>query len=148
MKHILFPMIFALALVFQATSLSRAAESSEVIVYKSPTCGCCTGWVEHMKANGYSVVSKNTDDMDKIKEILGVPDMFQSCHTATVDGYIIEGHVPADDVTRLLKEKPKAIGLAVPGMPAGSPGMEVGTKDKYDVLLFNADNSADVYATY
>jgi len=101
-----------------------------------------------MKANGYTVVSKNVDDLEAIKKVLGVPDPFQSCHTAMVDGYVVEGHVPAADVTRMLAEKPEVAGITVPGMPAGSPGMEVGSVDKYDVLLFRSDGSAKVYASY
>ncbi len=148
MKHIILRLAFGLATIFLATTAPSSVQATEITVYKSPTCGCCSGWVDHMKANGYTVISKNTDDLETIKEVLGVPELFQSCHTATVDGYIIEGHVPADDVSRLLREKPKATGLAAPGMPAGSPGMEVGSKDKYDVLLFKSDGTADVYTSY
>ncbi len=138
------PMTFAVILTFLAT----VAHATEITVYKSPTCGCCSEWVKHMEANGYSVISNNVEDLDAIKMILGVPEPFQSCHTAMVDGYIVEGHVPAADVTRMLAEKPKATGLAAPGMPAGAPGMEVGSVDKYDVLLFKSDGSADVYSSY
>lgn len=128
--------------------MTATAQATEITVYKSPTCGCCSAWVDHMKANGYTVVSKNVDDLEAIKKVLGVPDPFQSCHTAMVDGYVVEGHVPAADVTRMLAEKPEVAGITVPGMPAGSPGMEVGSVDKYDVLLFRSDGSAKVYASY
>ena len=148
MKHIIkrlsLPVIFALSMVF----MTATAQATEITVYKSPTCGCCSAWVDHMKANGYTVVSKNVDDLEAIKKVLGVPDPFQSCHTAMVDGYVVEGHVPAADVTRMLAEKPEVAGITVPGMPAGSPGMEVGSVDKYDVLLFRSDGSAKVYASY
>ena len=148
MKHIIkrlfLPVLFAASL----TVMTTTAQATEITVYKSPTCGCCSAWVDHMKANGYTVVSKNVDDLEAIKKVLGVPDPFQSCHTAMVDGYVVEGHVPAADVTRLLAEKPKVDGIAVPGMPAGSPGMEGGAPDKYDVLLFRSDGSAAIYASY
>ena len=125
-----------------------AAQSADVVVYKSPSCGCCKHWVTHMRRNGHSVKTQDLDDLDVIKKMSGVPEPFQSCHTAMVDGYIIEGHVPAKDVERLLKDRPKARGLAVPGMVAGSPGMEQGEPERYNVLLFQPDGSSSVYARY
>jgi len=146
-KRLLLPALFAASMAFM-TAAPSSAQATEITVYKSPTCGCCSAWIDHMKANGYTVVSKNVEDMETIKQVLGVPNPFQSCHTAMVDGYIVEGHVPAADVSRMLAEKPKVTGIAVPGMPAGSPGMEVGSVDNYDVLLFKPDGSATVYASY
>ncbi|WP_262267478.1 DUF411 domain-containing protein [Microvirga yunnanensis] len=110
----------------------------KVVVTKDPNCGCCGGWVEHMKAAGFPVEVVTTPQVNWVKVRLGVPDALASCHTAEVGGYVIEGHVPADAVKRLLAEKPQAKGLAVPGMPVGSPGMEVKgvENDTYEVVLF------------
>lgn len=120
-----------------------------VDVYKSPTCGCCDKWVDHLKANGFSVRAHNTDDVVQHKHRLGVPPGKGSCHTAEVNGYLVEGHVPAREIKRLLKEKPNVRGLAVPGMPMGSPGMEVGSyMAPHDVLLVNQDGSTRTYARY
>ncbi len=118
-------------------------------VYKSPSCGCCGQWVAHMKASGFSVRAHNTYDVARHKYRLGVPPGYGSCHTAEVDGYLVEGHVPAREIKRLLHEKPDARGLVVPDMPMGSPGMEQGNrKDHYDVLLVNRDGSTQTYAHY
>jgi len=110
-----------------------------VKVYKTPTCGCCSNWVDHMKASGFKVVTQDMNDVTPHKQRLGVPPAMGSCHTAEVAGYLIEGHVPAADILRLLREQPEALGLAVPGMPIGSPGMDgpeyKGRRDPYDVLL-------------
>jgi hypothetical protein len=122
--------------------------AAEVTVYKSPWCGCCSKWIEHMRANGHSVKTQNIEDLDRIKKMAGVPKHLQSCHTAMIDGYVIEGHVPAEDVARLLSERPKAKGLATPGMPTGSPGMEGGTPERYDVMLFRADGSTSVFSKH
>ena len=128
---------------------SVAAELPAVTVYKSPTCGCCTKWVDHLQQNGFEVQVQDRADMQAVKEELGIPQRLSSCHTAAVDGYVVEGHVPADDIRRLLHERPQAAGLAVPGMPVGSPGMEQGTRrDPYDVLLFTEDGGVGVYARY
>lgn len=112
----------------------------KVLVTKDPNCGCCGGWVEHMQAAGFHVEVITSSNVDQVKLRLGVPDELASCHTAEVSGYVVEGHVPADAVKRLLAEKPQARGLAVPGMPMGSPGMEVAGKapDSYEVVLFGA----------
>jgi hypothetical protein len=118
----------------------------KVSVYKSPTCGCCSKWIDHMKAAGFDVTFQDVDDVGPIKSQHGVPPALGSCHTALVDGYVVEGHVPADAVKRLLKEKPQAAGLAVPGMPIGSPGMEVGDrKDPYAILLFDGKGKYEVF---
>lgn len=127
------------------------AEPPKMIVAKSPTCGCCGAWVEHMQAAGFEVDVRNMeqDSLDAIKAKLGVRSEHASCNTATIGGYVVEGHVPADDIKRLLDEKPKALGLAVPGMPTGSPGMEYGDeKDPYDTMLISADGSATVFAEH
>lgn len=123
------------------------AAPTAMTVYKSPTCGCCAKWVDHARAAGFVVTVKDTDDMDAVKRETGVPAALQACHTALVGGYVIEGHVPADVVRRLLADKPKGMGLAVPGMPAGSPGMEAGRKDRYDVLLFERSGATKVFAS-
>ena len=122
-----------------------------VEVWKSPSCGCCKDWVAHIEANGFKV--KLYDDGNADARVrLGMPDKYGSCHTARVDGYVLEGHVPAREIRRLLKEKPPAVGLAVPAMPVGSPGMDGpeygGRKDPYDVLLVREDGSAAVYQPY
>lgn len=128
--------------------LPAMAAAAEVTVYKSPYCGCCGAWVTHMKDHGHDVKTVEMEDLTAIKKMTGVAESLQSCHTAVVDGYVIEGHVPASDVARLLREKPKAKGLAVPGMPVGSPGMEGPAPQAYDVLLFQGDGSAAVYARH
>jgi hypothetical protein len=118
-----------------ATGVS--AQSKPLIkVSKDPNCGCCTGWVEHLRSNGFIATVTDAADMQAIKARLGVPDELASCHTAEIGGYVIEGHVPAVAIRRLLSEKPAARGLAVPGMPIGSPGMEGGTPEVYEVILF------------
>ena len=118
----------------------------EVTVYKSPTCGCCKKWVDHLRANGFTVRANDVTDVDAYKTRYGVPAALGSCHTAVVGGYAIEGHVPADLIHRLLKEKPKVVGLAVPGMPMGSPGMEGPTAERYEVLSFTRDGTTRVFA--
>lgn len=125
----------------------QAAEAADIVVYKSPTCGCCTEWVSHLEKNGFSVEIHNRRTMNPIKAKFGVPPHLQSCHTAEVDGYIIEGHVPADDIVRLLREKPAIKGLAVPGMPMGSPGMEGPRSDPYDVLTFEENGRTSTYSS-
>jgi len=138
----------ALALVILATSGSVLA--SEITVYKSPTCGCCKKWVQHLKDNGFDVVAKDVREVVPYKIKGGVPPELGSCHTAFVDGYVIEGHVPASDIKRLLSERPKAKGLAVPAMPVGSPGMEQGQrKDPYDVILIpEQGQQAEIYSRH
>jgi hypothetical protein len=120
----------------------------EVAVYKSPTCGCCKGWVAHMKRNGFSVKAYDVNDVTPIKTRNGVPTRLTSCHTALVGGYAVEGHVPARDIQRLLRERPEIKGLAVPGMPMGSPGMDGPRKDRYQVFSFDKDGNTAVYASY
>ena len=123
------------------------ADGPVVTVYKSPTCGCCNAWIEHLEAAGFTVRAVNTDNIAGVKTANGVPGKLASCHTALVDGYVLEGHVPADLVKKLLAERPAVAGLAVPGMPAGSPGMEVGQKDPYSVVAFDRQGGTTIYAT-
>jgi len=126
-----------------------ASPPTEVQVFKSPSCGCCGSWVEHMRAAGFAVKVTEVNDTTAARKRLGLPDRYGSCHTATVAGYVLEGHVPAADVKRLLATRPKAIGLAVPGMPPSAPGMDVpGRKDPYQVLLVDASGLSSVYAGY
>jgi hypothetical protein len=115
-------------------------------VYKSPTCGCCQAWVEHMRENGFAVTVVDTTDLAPIKARHGIGREMESCHTGIVDGYVIEGHVPADLVARLLSERPDIRGLAVPGMPMGSPGMEGAHKEAYEVLAMDRAGRTTVFA--
>lgn len=126
----------------------RATGATQVQVYKSPTCGCCGMWVEHMRAAGFAVTTRDVADLDPVRTKLGVPQNLLSCHTAVVDGYLIEGHVPAAEITRMLRERPKIAGLAVPGMVPGSPGMEGARRDPYEVLAFERGGATKVYARY
>jgi hypothetical protein len=140
----------ALSLTFLVVAaLSPAAQvATPITVYKSPTCGCCGKWVEHMKKAGFNPTVNDLPNVSPVKQSMGVPANLQSCHTSAIEGYAIEGHVPADVVRQLLKEKPKVAGIAVPGMPIGSPGMEQGDqKDKYNIVAFGKDGSQKVYAS-
>jgi len=122
---------------------------TEITVYRSPTCSCCGRWLKHMQKNGFVVKDIQTEDMDAIKKQHGVPENLQSCHTALVGGYVVEGHVPAGDVADLLKNHPKAVGLTVPGMPAGTPGMEMGGRnDPFTVLEFDEQGKAKPFHEY
>lgn len=127
---------------------TKTADAGAVTVYKSASCGCCKDWVTHMEANGFSVKSVDVDDLRPHKSRYGISPSLASCHTAVVDGYVVEGHVPADDIRRMLRERPAIQGLAVPGMPAGSPGMEQGHQDRYNVLAIDKSGSISVYASY
>jgi hypothetical protein len=124
------------------------APRTELVVYKSASCGCCNSWVDYLRKQGFTVAAHDTSGMTAVKAELGVPDALASCHTAMVGGYVIEGHVPAADIQRLLKEHPRIVGLSVPGMVTGSPGMEGGTPEHYKVLAFDARGKATVYATH
>ena len=132
----------ALALLtvgFAASGRIVSAQAVAMVVHKDPNCGCCAKWVQHLNAAGFAVTIEETSNLAAVRARLGVPSDLAACHTAEIDGYVIEGHVPAAAVRRLLESRPAAIGLAVPGMPAGSPGMEGGTPRKYDVMLFNKE---------
>lgn len=127
---------------------AQPAAPRAITIYKDPNCGCCKEWVEHVRKAGFVPTVHDTTDMASVKSSMGVPKALESCHTARIGSYTIEGHVPADLITRLLKEKPVGRGLAVPGMPAGSPGMEMGgRKDKYDIMLFDKSGRSRVYAS-
>jgi hypothetical protein len=119
--------------------MSARAEAPAMLVHKDPNCGCCGGWVKHVRAAGFTVTVEEAADRKAIQTRLRVPPELGSCHTAEISGYAIEGHVPAEAIHRLLATRPVALGLTVPGMPAGSPGMEGGTPKPYDVVLFAAD---------
>jgi hypothetical protein len=131
-----------------APLFARAAAAPVVEVYKSEGCGCCEGWVEHLKANGFKVNAKNVASPSDYREKFGIPKELGSCHTGLVQGYALEGHVPASEIKRLLAERPKAIGLAVPSMPLGSPGMEGDRSDPYDVFLVQAGGRRSIYKHY
>lgn len=132
-----------------APALAVSTDPSVVQVWKAPTCGCCSKWIEHLEAAGFDVEAHDVPNMAAVKAQYGIPGPVRSCHTALVDGYLLEGHVPVEDVQRLLEERPEVAGLAVPGMPVGSPGMEVGNQqDPYDVLTFAGDGTTAVYSSH
>ncbi|HEX9181051.1 MAG TPA: DUF411 domain-containing protein [Burkholderiales bacterium] len=137
-----------LALSWAFAARSQAADPAPTVtVYKSPSCSCCGKWVDHLRAGGFRVAVHDVQSVEPFKERYGVPPRLASCHTATVNGYVIEGHVPADLIRKLLAEKPKVKGLAVPGMPVGSPGMEQGNvKEPYDVVSFDQTGRTAVFA--
>ena len=143
--------LVAVAAALVGRPLQAAAPPVLVEVWKSPSCGCCQDWIRHLEANGFRVMTYDTGNTTA-RGWLGIPAALGSCHTALVGGYAIEGHVPARDIHRLLRERPKAIGLAVPGMPVGSPGMDgpaYGTrKDPHDVLLVQADGRTTRWQSY
>ena len=128
----------AMLMLLATTTRPGWAQASRIVVYKDPNCGCCSGWVRHLEKAGFVVSVRETADLDAVRKGLGVPADLSSCHTAEIDGYVLEGHVPAAAVRRLLEERPNSIGLAVPGMPAGSPGMGGDVPQKYEVILFGA----------
>ncbi len=141
--------LVALVVGIVVTSGTSDQTSAQTItVYKTPSCGCCTAWVKHLQRDGLHVRVFERDDLAPVRASLGVPDELASCHTAKIGGYAIEGHVPAAEIRRLLKERPVATGLAVPGMPMGSPGMETtDSPDAYDVIVFSAETRG-VFASY
>ena len=138
----------AAALVLAGAGIVRADELPLVKVWKTPTCGCCSKWVRHLEAAGFHVEVTDVDNVDPIKSANGVPPSLASCHTALVGRYVIEGHVPASDVRRLLKEKPDILALIAPGMPPGSPGMDVPGSPAFDVLSLSKGRKASIYATH
>lgn len=130
---------------------NQGADNSEfpvITVYKIPSCGCCTKWVDHLKENGFEAVVREVADLTSIRLKNHIPMKFSTCHTALIDGYVVEGHVPAADIKQLLKEHPKAAGLVVPGMPMGSPGMEGAYRDSYEVLLFDDQGRSTVFSQH
>ena len=143
-------LLFSALLLAGCTTLQaeNAATDKEMTVYRSPTCGCCGKWIEHVKNNHFAVKDIVSSDLDAIKEKYGIPDKLGSCHTAIVDGYVIEGHVPAADIQKLLATKPNVVGLSAPGMPMGSPGMEMGGSQDYDVVSFDKDGKVQVFSAH
>jgi hypothetical protein len=143
--------VFAIFSIIAAAALRPLAQKGPSIqVYKDPTCGCCAIWVEHLRKAGFTATVNDVGDMNAVKAKYGVPQRARSCHTAFVDGYVIEGHVPAADVQRLLRRRPAVVGLAVPGMPIGSPGMEVpGMRPQaFDVLAFDKAGQTTVFGQH
>jgi hypothetical protein len=128
------------------TRTAAPAVAQEVVVYKSPTCVCCGKWVEHMQQAGFRIRVESVPNVAPVKEEHGVPALLGSCHTAVADGYALEGHVPADDIRRLLEERPAIAGIAVPGMPAGSPGMDSPRREPYEVIAFQRDGTTAVFS--
>lgn len=140
---------FAKFAVFSLAFLSANALAASAVTYKSPFCGCCTAWVEHLKENGFDVSVKEDANMNEIKRKWGILPELASCHTTVIDGYVFEGHIPASDIKTFLLKKPKLVGLTVPGMPMGSPGMEYGDKkDPYDVLGISKDGTTSVFNSH
>ncbi len=135
-----------LAMLLVTSAAWAAPTAPQVEVFKNPYCGCCGQWVEHLRKSGFQVQVHETNDVTATRKQLGMPDKFVSCHTAKIGNYVFEGHVPATDIKRLLKEKPKALGLAVPSMPPGSPGMESAKPIPYETLLVQADGTHTVFA--
>jgi hypothetical protein len=137
-------------LVLSAGACAAPSNALTIKVYKDPTCGCCTAWVEHLKGAGFTATVETRDDMNDIKEQLGVPSDLASCHTGVINGYAIEGHVPAEDIKRLVASRATAKGLAVPGMPINSPGMELPGEpnERYTVWLFQADGKRTAFAQH
>ncbi len=131
-----------------ADEKTKSFDLTKVEVYRSPSCGCCSKWIKHLEENGFVVDDFVTEDMDGIKSKYGVTSDVASCHTALVGGYVVEGHVPAIDIRKLLKIKPVATGISVPGMPAGTPGMEVGRVDPYNVVLFSEKQKKRIFSKY
>lgn len=140
-------MALAVAVLVPQTA-ARVQPMPTIDVYKTPTCGCCSKWVEHLRSNGFAVRTTNLDTLDDVKARHAVPSRVQSCHTGLVDGYVIEGHVPASDIQALLQKRPPIVGLAVPGMPVGSPGMEGPNARPYDVVTFDKQGRTGVFTTH
>jgi hypothetical protein len=142
-------LVIFLAMLFAAPAFAAGQRSIEV--WKSATCKCCVNWVKHLEANGFDVKVNAADPsmLDRIKRQAGIGEKLASCHTAKINGYVVEGHVPAPDIKRLIAERPDALGLTVPGMPVGSPGMEQGAEtEPYDVLLIKKDGTTEVFARH
>lgn len=142
--------VIALAAAYRGeavnTTAADPAKPIAIKVYKTPQCGCCKAWVQHLTKNGFQVESMDMPDLALVKQKYGVTPALEACHTAVVGNYVVEGHVPADVIKRLLKERPAVVGIAVPGMPGGSPGMEGAMKERYDVLTFDRAGRSRVYA--
>lgn len=140
--------IFLGILILGASGTIQAQTSETLEVYKSPTCECCGKWIEHMRKNDFNVVTHVVNDIPGNRKKLGMPDRYGSCHTSKIGNYVIEGHVPAADIKRLLKQKPKALGLAIPSMPPGVPGMDLPNSPPYETILVQADGTPRVFAKH
>ncbi len=141
----------AAAIAILVTAIARAGgdQVRDIVVYKNPECGCCSKWVEYLQSHDYNVTVEDTRDVYAIKKRLGVPERLAACHTAVIDGYVIEGHITHRDIRRLLLFRPEVTGIAVPGMPIGTPGMERGdSKQPYDVMTFDAQGNTEVFVKH
>ncbi|MCB0719917.1 MAG: DUF411 domain-containing protein [Bacteroidetes bacterium] len=135
--------------VSSGVQLAAADGPREMTVYKSATCGCCKSWIDYLEKAGYTVTAVDREDMAMVKAKYGIPRNVQSCHTGIINGYVVEGHVPVEDIERMLAAKPDAVGISAPGMPVGSPGMEQGNqKDPYDVVAFRSSGEVAIFASY
>jgi hypothetical protein len=150
MRQFTVPAVLAVLVGAGVTKVVLAQSAPTVAVVKDPGCGCCTKWVAHLKRAGFAATVTESAAIDALKDSKGVPRAARSCHTGTVGGYVIEGHVPAVDIKRLLNERPDVVGLAVPGMPSGSPGMEApdGRVAPYDVIAFDKSGRTRVFASH
>ena len=147
MKSIL--LAATLSILALATALASDATVKDIVVYKNPDCGCCTKWVQYLQDNGYNVTIEQTRDVQAVKQRLGVPEKLAACHTAVIDGYVVEGHITHRDIKRLLLFRPDVTGIAVPGMPIGTPGMERGdSKQSYDVISFDDQGNTQVFVAH
>jgi len=136
-------------LILRQSQAIASGGIGEIVVYKTPTCGCCSAWVQHLADAGLNASTVNQDDLTKTREKFGAPADLRSCHIAVADGYVVEGHAPADAIKKLLAERPDAVGIFVPGMPLGSPGMEGPYESQaYDVILLRRDGSREIFASY
>lgn len=141
--------ISALTILSLNLPAEEIVKQPEIVVYRSPSCSCCGKWIEYLKQNNFNIKSVSSPDMEAVKEKFGVPDKLASCHTAVIDGYIVEGHVPVEDIKKMLVNKPAIAGIAAPGMPIGSPGMETdGQKDAYRVISFEKNGKTAVFAEH
>lgn len=139
---------FLLSIAASAAFMSTTAHAAQLTVHKSPYCGCCAKWIEHVEKHGFTVKVVETEDMTAVKKRLGVPGKLASCHTTQAGSYFVEGHVPAADIKRLLAQKPQAAGIAVPGMPIGSPGMEAVAAEPYATILVRRDGTTSIFARH
>ena len=142
-------MVVVLHFTFNSFVLAKDTEKKDIVVYKNPECGCCNKWINYLKNKNYNVIEKNTRNVFAEKKRLGVPEKLAACHTAVIDGYVVEGHVTDRDIKRLLLFRPNVKGIAVPGMPIGTPGMERGdTRESYNVMSFDKDGKVDVFVKH
>jgi hypothetical protein len=148
-KVLMVLVLLSLSLSVKAEVETKSVEPLVIEVYRSPSCGCCSKWLQHLRDNQFEVIDHVTNEVQAVKDKYGVPANMASCHTALVNGYVIEGHVPASDIRKLLKIKPSVIGISVPGMPVGTPGMEMGgKKDPYKVVSFDSEKNYKVFSSY